>query len=176
MSVVLPSSFETIALYSVVGISIGALFYALFLRKQTLKESTGSDKLHTVWSGIKSGANAYLRTQLRSVVIFVGVLGIFLYVASALVPPVAVETDPFWITIGRVGAFLMGAFFSAMVGFFGMNMAVQGNIRVAEAYSHISVMDAAVFNATALISPVERNIIKITRFAPPHNGIIHRFA
>ncbi|MCL4430580.1 MAG: sodium-translocating pyrophosphatase [Chloroflexi bacterium] len=132
MSVV-PSSFEQIALYGVIGIAIGALFYALFLRKQILKEATGSEKLNTVWSGIKSGANAYLRTQLRSVVIFIGVLGIFLYVASALVPPVALETSPFLITIGRVGAFLMGAFFSAMVGFFGMNMAVQGNIRVAEA-------------------------------------------
>ncbi len=132
MSVV-PSNFETIALWSVVGIAIGALFYALFLRKQILKEATGSEKLQTVWNAIKSGANAYLKTQLRSIVIFVGILGIFLYVASAVAPPIALETSPFLITIGRVGAFLMGAFFSAMVGFFGMNMAVQGNIRVAEA-------------------------------------------
>ncbi len=34
---------------------------------------------------------------------------------------------------GRAGAFLMGAVFSAMVGFIGMNMAVQGNVRVAAA-------------------------------------------
>jgi K(+)-stimulated pyrophosphate-energized sodium pump len=34
---------------------------------------------------------------------------------------------------GRAGAFLMGAIFSAMVGFVGMNMAVQGNVRVAAA-------------------------------------------
>ncbi len=34
---------------------------------------------------------------------------------------------------GRAGAFLMGALFSAMVGFVGMNMAVQGNVRVAAA-------------------------------------------
>jgi K(+)-stimulated pyrophosphate-energized sodium pump len=44
---------------------------------------------------------------------------------------------------GRAGAFLMGALFSAAVGFVGMNMAVQGNVRVAAAavdpkrgYSH----------------------------------------
>jgi K(+)-stimulated pyrophosphate-energized sodium pump len=140
MSVV-PTNFETIALWSVVGIAIGALFYALFLRKQILKEATGSEKLRTVWSAIKSGANAYLKTQLKSIVIFIGVLGIFLYVASAVAPPIALETSPFLITIGRVGAFLMGAFFSAMVGFFGMNMAVQGNIRVAEA-SRRSFADA----------------------------------
>ena len=88
MSVV-PSNLETIALWGVIGIAIGALFYALLLRRQILKEATGSEKLHTVWSGIKSGANAYLKTQLKSVVIFVGVLGIFLYVASAVAPPVA---------------------------------------------------------------------------------------
>lgn len=132
MSVIL-SNFEQMALYGVVGIAIGALFYALFLRKQILKEGTGSEKLNAVWSGIKSGANAYLRIQLRSVVVFIGILGVFLYVTAAIAPPVALETSPFLITIGRVGAFLMGAFFSAMVGFFGMNMAVQGNIRVAEA-------------------------------------------
>ncbi|MCU0497012.1 MAG: sodium-translocating pyrophosphatase [Anaerolineae bacterium] len=34
---------------------------------------------------------------------------------------------------GRAGAFLMGALFSALVGFVGMNMAVQGNVRVAAA-------------------------------------------
>jgi K(+)-stimulated pyrophosphate-energized sodium pump len=37
------------------------------------------------------------------------------------------------IAIGRAGAFLMGAIFSAAVGFVGMNMAVQGNVRVAAA-------------------------------------------
>jgi len=37
------------------------------------------------------------------------------------------------IAFGRAGAFLMGALFSAAVGFVGMNMAVQGNVRVAAA-------------------------------------------
>ncbi len=132
MSVAL-SSFEQTALYGVVGIAVAALIYAIILRKQILKESTGSDKLRQVWEGIKAGANAYLKTQLRSISIFIGVLGVFLYLSAALAPPIAIETSPFLITIGRVGAFLMGAFFSAMVGFFGMNMAVQGNIRVSEA-------------------------------------------
>ncbi|MCK6581038.1 MAG: sodium-translocating pyrophosphatase [Anaerolineae bacterium] len=37
------------------------------------------------------------------------------------------------IALGRAGAFLMGAVFSALVGFIGMNMAVQGSIRTAAA-------------------------------------------
>ena len=132
---------STTALYAVIGISIAALLYALFLRRQILRESTGSEKLKEVWNGIKSGANAYLRTQLRSVAVFIGILGVFLYLSAAIAPPVALETSPFLIIVGRVGAFLMGAFFSAMVGFFGMNMAVQGNIRVSEA-SRKSFRDA----------------------------------
>jgi K(+)-stimulated pyrophosphate-energized sodium pump len=127
------STFEQTALYAVVGISIAALLYALFLRRQILRENTGSEKVKEIWKGIKSGANAYLRTQLRSVAVFIGILGVFLYLSAALAPPVALQTSPFLIIVGRVGAFLMGTFFSAMVGFFGMNMAVQGNIRVAEA-------------------------------------------
>jgi K(+)-stimulated pyrophosphate-energized sodium pump len=109
------------------------LLYALFLRRQILKESIGSEKVKDIWNGIKSGANAYLRTQLRSVAVFIGILGVFLYLSAALAPPVALQTSSFLIIVGRVGAFLMGAFFSAMVGFFGMNIAVQGNIRVTEA-------------------------------------------
>ncbi len=124
---------EQMGLYAVVGVSIAALIYAIILAWQVFKEPTGSGKVKEVWSGIKSGANAYLKTQLRSVLVFVGVLGVFLYVSAALAPPAATTTSPFLITLGRVGAFLMGVFFSGMVGYIGMNMAVQGNIRVSEA-------------------------------------------
>ena len=86
---VLLSTFEQTALYAVIGISIAALLYALFLRRQILRESTGSEKLKEVWNGIKSGANAYLRTQLRSVAVFIGILGVFLYLSAAIAPPVA---------------------------------------------------------------------------------------
>ncbi len=118
---------ETYGLYAVVGVAVAALIYAIILARQVFKEPTGFGKVTEVWSGIKSGANAYLRTQMKSVIIFVGILGIFLYLSAAL------ANYPFSITVGRVGAFLMGAFFSAMVGYIGMNMAVQGNIRVSEA-------------------------------------------
>jgi K(+)-stimulated pyrophosphate-energized sodium pump len=119
--------FEQTSLYVVVAIAIMALLYALVLRRQVLRESKGSGKVVEVWEGIKQGANAYLRTQFKSIIIFVGLLGIFLYFSAAMV------NLPFFVSIGRVGAFLIGAFFSAMVGYIGMNMAVQGNIRVSEA-------------------------------------------
>jgi K(+)-stimulated pyrophosphate-energized sodium pump len=135
MSAVL-SPFETIGLYSVIAVAVGALIYALILRKEVLRESTGSGKVKEVWNGIKAGANAYLKTQFKSLILFIGILGALLYISAALDPSIANNPEianPIFIIIGRVGAFLIGVFFSAMIGYVGMNMAVQGNIRVSEA-------------------------------------------
>jgi K(+)-stimulated pyrophosphate-energized sodium pump len=121
------STFEVAGLYTVVAVAFGALIYAMLLRRQVLRESSGSGKVKEVWEGIKAGANAYLRTQFKSLILFIGLLGIFLYFSASL------DNKPLFVAIGRVGAFLIGAFFSAMVGYIGMNMAVQGNIRVSEA-------------------------------------------
>ena len=78
------SQTELYALYIVVAVSIGALIYALLLRKQVLNESTGQSKAKEVWSGIASGANAYLKTQFRSLILFIGILGIFLFLSASL--------------------------------------------------------------------------------------------
>ncbi len=66
------TTFEQTSLYVVVAIAIMALLYALVLRRQVLRESKGSGKVVEVWEGIKQGANAYLRTQFKSLIIFVG--------------------------------------------------------------------------------------------------------
>ncbi len=128
-------AFERTALYAVVGIAVAALIYAALLAKQIFRESAGSGKMKEVWTAIRTGANAYLKTQFRSIILIIGVLGVVLYFSASL------ADAPFSISIGRAGAFLMGAFFSAMVGYIGMNMAVQGNIRVSEA-SRRSFRDA----------------------------------
>jgi K(+)-stimulated pyrophosphate-energized sodium pump len=120
-----PSPFEQTALYTIIIVALGALFYAFLLSRQVLKLSKGSGKILEVWNGVKQGANAYLRRQFKSIILLIGVLAIFLYLSAAL------ANAPFSISLGRAAAFLMGAFFSAMVGFLGMNIAVQGNIRTA---------------------------------------------
>ena len=124
---VTPSQFESIALWSIIAISLGALVYAALLARYVLREPKGSGKMLDVWQGIKQGANAYLREQFKSILLLIGVLAIVLYLTAH------VADAPLSISLGRAGAFLMGAFFSGMVGFLGMNMAVQGNIRTAHA-------------------------------------------
>ncbi|RLI19341.1 sodium-translocating pyrophosphatase, partial [Candidatus Bathyarchaeota archaeon] len=95
------------------------------LARGVLKEPKSSGKVLEVWNAIKSGANAYLKRQFRSILYVVGILAVVLYFSAYI------AEAPLSISLGRAGAFLMGAFFSAAVGYLGMNMAIQGNIRTA---------------------------------------------
>ncbi len=135
--------FERIAIWSVLGISIIGLLYALFLRKQILREDKGTREMIEVWNAIREGADAYLRKQLFSILPLIGILTFALFFSVYIVPPSpeAMErfagspesTVRFLIGIGRAMAFIMGAVFSLLVGQLGMRMAVQGNVRVASA-------------------------------------------
>ena len=118
---------EEIMLWIVIATALGALIYAVLLARQTLKEKTGTGKMLQVWRAISDGANAYLKKQIKSILLIIIVLAVVLYLSSVLVG------GPPSIAIGRALAFVMGVAFSGMVGFIGMNMAVKGNIRVAEA-------------------------------------------
>ena len=119
--------FEQSVFYCIICVALLALFYAVILSKRVLKEPKGHGKMIEVWEGIKQGANAYLKRQFKSILILVGFLALILYASAAFVG------EPLSISLGRAAAFLMGAFFSAMVGYIGMNMAVHGNIRTAYA-------------------------------------------
>lgn len=119
--------FEQSALYSILGIALLALLYAALVSRGVLKEHKGHGKVVEVWGGIRQGANAYLKRQFKSILMIIVVLAAILYLSAVLI------NEPPSISIGRAAAFLMGATFSAMVGYIGMNMAVQGNIRTTHA-------------------------------------------
>ena len=137
------TSFETIALWAVLGIALLGLAYALFLRRQIMGEDKGNPKMIEVWEAIRQGADAYLGRQLRTILPLIVVLTIALFFSVYIVPPSAEALERFpsltpdrvklIIGLGRAGAFVLGALFSLMVGQFGMRMAVQGNVRVAAA-------------------------------------------
>lgn len=131
------------AIWSVLGISILGLFYALFLRKQILAEDKGSAKMIEVWNSIREGADAYLKKQLFTIMPLIGVLTFALFLSVYVVPPSQEAMQRFAgqsessvrliIGIGRALAFIMGAIFSLLVGQLGMRMAVQANVRVTQA-------------------------------------------
>ena len=117
------SGWEKGALWSVLGVAVLGLLYAGFLVGQVLRESRGTDKMIEIAKAIESGANAYLVQQFRAILFLILLLtGVLYFTAGQQV-----------IGIGRACAFLMGACFSAAVGFVGMNLAVRGNVRVAAA-------------------------------------------
>ena len=73
------NQFEQIAIYTVLGVAILGLLYAIFLRSQILREDKGTEKMQEVWGWIKEGANAYLGKQLRSILPLIGVLTVALF-------------------------------------------------------------------------------------------------
>jgi K(+)-stimulated pyrophosphate-energized sodium pump len=137
------TSLEQIAIWSVLGVAILGLLYAIFLRRQILREDKGTEEMQQVWNAIREGADAYLVRQLRSILPMIGVLTIALFLSVYIVPPSTEALERFAglppdtvrliIGIGRAIAFVMGAGFSLLVGQIGMRMAVQGNVRVAAA-------------------------------------------
>ncbi len=140
------TTFETIAIWSVLGVAILGLLYALFLRQQILREDKGTEEMQLVWEAIRQGADAYLGRQFRSILPFILLLTVALFLSVYIVPPSAEALERFAtydegtiriiVGLGRAIAFVMGAGFSLMVGQIGMRMAVQANVRVAAAARH----------------------------------------
>src|SRR4030067_1601238 len=112
---------EQTAVYSVLGIAVLGLLYAVFLRAQTLREPKGTPRMLEVWNAIRQGADTYLRRQLRSILPLIIVLTAAPFLSVYLVPPSpeALERFPglspdggrLAIGGGRAVAFCMGASF-----------------------------------------------------------------
>ena len=137
------SMFETVAIWSVFGIAIVGLLYALLLRSQIMREDKGTERMQEVWGWIRDGADAYLQQQLKAIWPFILVLTVALFFSVYIVPPTeeallrfqGMEEAQISLILGfaRAFAFVMGAGFSLTVGQIGMRMAVQANVRVASA-------------------------------------------
>jgi K(+)-stimulated pyrophosphate-energized sodium pump len=80
--------------------------------------------MREIAAAVQEGAAAYLARQFRTLSYFVGIVFFLLF---------ALPADTTSIRIGRSIFFLMGAGFSALVGYNGMWLAVRANVRVAEA-------------------------------------------
>jgi K(+)-stimulated pyrophosphate-energized sodium pump len=108
----------------VAAIALAALVVAAFLAREVLAASTGTAKMQEIAAAVQEGASAYLNRQFRTLSVF-AVLVFFLLFAL----PANTTSE----RIGRSIFFLVGAVFSATTGYFGMWLAVRGNVRVAAA-------------------------------------------
>ena len=134
------NSLEQGMLWGVIVVAFVSLVYAYWLWRDTLRRDKGTEAMQKVWSAIKTGANAYLQRQLRTMLPILGLLAIVLFFSVYIVKPSEEAMAMFnndeaaarlWIGIGRMIAFVVGASFSTIVGQLGMRVAIEGNIRVA---------------------------------------------
>jgi K(+)-stimulated pyrophosphate-energized sodium pump len=109
-------------------IALAALAMAAMFRNEVLGAGEGTDNMKNIAFAVQEGANAYLTRQFRT-------LGIF--AAVAFVALLALPADDTAVRIGRSIFFLVGAGFSASVGFLGMSLAVKANLRVAAAANEV---------------------------------------
>jgi len=123
------STSERAALIGALLVAVLAIAYAGMLVRQVVRADQGTQKMRDVAAAIREGADAYLVRQFKVVALVVVGLVVLLYVSRAIAADPRAETFAF----GRAWSFLMGAAFSAAVGFVGMRMATSGNLRVAAA-------------------------------------------
>ena len=118
--------------YLVLGVSLVALAIAWALRSQVLAASDGTPKMQEIAAAVQEGAAAYLARQFKTLSYFVVIVFVLLFALPG-------DMD---VKIGRSIFFIVGAAFSAIVGYQGMWLAVRANVRVAEAARQGSAVNA----------------------------------
>jgi K(+)-stimulated pyrophosphate-energized sodium pump len=108
----------------VAAVAVAALAMGVVFRRQVLAADEGTERMQTIARAVQEGAAAYLNRQFRTLAIFV--VGVFAVLF-------ALPADTATIRIARSVAFVVGALFSAAIGYLGMNLAVRANVRVASA-------------------------------------------
>src|SRR5664280_2837794 len=108
-----------VALIAAAALTMGVVF-----RRQVLAADPGTAKMQEIGGAVEEGAHAYLARQFKTLSVFVVIVFFLLLILPA---------DTAGIRWGRSGYFLLGALFSASVGYFGMSLAVKANVRVAAA-------------------------------------------
>ena len=111
---------------AVAAIALLALVFAVVFRRQVLAAGEGTQKMQDIARAVQEGAAAYLNRQLRTLVLFAAVVFGLLFLLPG-------DTG---IKVGRSVFFLVGAGFSAAIGYLGMSLAVRANVRVAAAAQH----------------------------------------
>jgi K(+)-stimulated pyrophosphate-energized sodium pump len=124
------TTFENAALWAILGIAFVALAYAYMLVRGVLAKDEGTETMRGISVAIREGANAYLTRQFKTLGAFVVILTVVLFPLDVGDP---INYSGSTIRIARSLAFLLGAGFSAAVGYVGMGLAVRANVRVASA-------------------------------------------
>ncbi|MBL7802933.1 MAG: sodium-translocating pyrophosphatase [Saprospiraceae bacterium] len=100
------------------------LIYMVVLQGWVTKQDAGDEKMRSIADHIAEGAMAFLKAEYR-------VLAIYVVVAGALLGWLSTQVTTSHPLI--VAAFVIGALFSVLAGFFGMRIATKANVRTTQA-------------------------------------------
>ena len=106
-------------LYLVPVVGIITLLFAVYLAKKVNRQDAGTKRMKEIAGAISEGAKAFLVSEYKVLVIFVTVL--FVVIGFGIGN---------WTT---AVCFVIGALFSTLAGYFGMNVATKANVRTANA-------------------------------------------
>jgi K(+)-stimulated pyrophosphate-energized sodium pump len=110
----------------IAAIAAGALVFAFYLYNQVTRADQGTPRMQDIARAVQEGAAAYLNRQFKTLSAFV----LIVFVLLLILP---VNEGGTSVRVGRSVFFVVGACFSALVGYFGMTLATRGNLRVASA-------------------------------------------
>jgi K(+)-stimulated pyrophosphate-energized sodium pump len=114
--------------YTIVGViavvALAALAIGYVLLKEVLAAGQGTAKMQDIAKAVQEGAAAYLKRQRNTLAVFGAIVFLLLF---------ALPADDWSERIGRSLFFLVGAAFSFTIGYLGMWLATQANLRVAAA-------------------------------------------
>jgi K(+)-stimulated pyrophosphate-energized sodium pump len=111
-------------IYIVPALGVLGLIVMAIKSAWVTKQDAGNDRMKEIAGHIADGAMAFLKAEYKILAVFVVVAGAALGVLSQMV-----ETSHWLIVV----AFVIGAVFSALAGFFGMRIATKANVRTTEA-------------------------------------------
>jgi len=104
--------------YFALGTGMIALLYSAYLTFSVIRSPKGNEKMQDISKAIQEGANAFLMRQYKTLLPIVIILLAAIY---------------FFVGSGTAIAFVVGVISSALAGYVGMQAAVRGNVRVADA-------------------------------------------
>jgi len=109
------------------------LLFAIYLARDVLRRDSGTDAMKEIAGAIRSGAEAFLRRQNRTIAYMSVALACLIYILYAFIregnehDPAPASVLAFWTTV----SFLFGAGCSVISGYVGMWTAIRANSRTA---------------------------------------------
>jgi K(+)-stimulated pyrophosphate-energized sodium pump len=110
--------------YAIPVFGVLALLYTLWRSAWVTRQDAGTERMSSIAGHIADGALAFLKAEYR-------VLAMFAVIACLFLGYLSLSDSRSHPAI--IGAFLVGALFSALAGFIGMRIATKANVRTAQA-------------------------------------------